>query len=217
MPEPSTISPDELAEILRLHKLWILGDPKGQKADLRFADLRSADLRFADLRSADLRYADLGSANLRYADLGSANLRSADLGFADLRYADLRYANLGLADLRYANLGYADLGSANLGYADLWSANLRYANLGLAKGFWRSHAVLSEILWRAAGAVVSRQMLAAFIGRQTAWCWEQWSSFDHPERDWAIGELAKWIVDGDDTVPAALTAAIQSAREKVRE
>ena len=120
---------EELKEIIRKHQLWLTTDPDGEKADLRYADLRSANLR-----SADLRYADLRSANLSYADLRYANLRSADLRYADLRSADLSYANLRSADLRSANLRsadlrYANLRSANLSYADLRSANLSYADL----------------------------------------------------------------------------------------
>jgi hypothetical protein len=45
----------ELNEIVRLHKLWLIGDKVGKKANLSSADLSSADLSSADLRSADLR------------------------------------------------------------------------------------------------------------------------------------------------------------------
>ena len=79
-----TYTKEELAEILRKHKLWLANGVGGERADLRNADLYYADLRYADLRGADLYGADL-----RYADL-----RNADLYYADLRYADLRYADL---------------------------------------------------------------------------------------------------------------------------
>ena len=86
------ISKEELKEILRKHLAWLNGEPDGEKADLRFANLRSADLSYADLRSADLRFADLSSADLSSANLSSANLSSANLRFANLRSADLDFS-----------------------------------------------------------------------------------------------------------------------------
>ncbi len=52
------------------------------------------DLRGADLSDANLSGADLSGANLRGANLSDADLRRADLSDADLRGADLRRANL---------------------------------------------------------------------------------------------------------------------------
>ena len=54
-----------LNKILDNHKLWL--QTNGEKGER--ADLRSADLSFADLRSADLSYANLRSADLSSADL----------------------------------------------------------------------------------------------------------------------------------------------------
>jgi uncharacterized protein YjbI with pentapeptide repeats len=119
------VSAEKLAEILGLHLKWLRGEPGGERADLRSANLGYADLRYANLRSANLRSANLRSANLRYADL-----RSANLGYANLRSANLGYANLRSANLRSANLRSANLRSADLGSANLRSANLGYANLG---------------------------------------------------------------------------------------
>ena len=67
-----TYTKKELAEVLRLHKLWLEDNPKGIRADLSSANLRSADLSSADLSSANLRLADLSLANLRSADLSLA-------------------------------------------------------------------------------------------------------------------------------------------------
>ena len=110
----------EIKIVLKNHKKW-LSDIGGERANLRYADLRSANLRYANLRSANLRDANLSDANLRYADLSYANLS----------YADLSYANL--SD---ANLSYATLSSANLS-----SANLRYTNLSGVTG------LISPIVW----------------------------------------------------------------------
>jgi hypothetical protein len=105
------ISAKELQEIIEEHQKHLSAEG-GQRANLRYADLRGADLRGADLRYANLRGADLRDANLRYADLRGADLRYADLRGADLIDADLRDANL-----RDANLRYADLRGADLRYA----------------------------------------------------------------------------------------------------
>ena len=73
----------ELTEILDKHQKW-LREGRGERANLRGADLWRADLKEADLEEADLGGADLGGANLRGANLRRADLRRADLGGADL-------------------------------------------------------------------------------------------------------------------------------------
>ncbi len=55
---------EELANILELHKKWIMGETGGKRADLRDAVLCNAVLCNADLRGADLRGAVLCRANL---------------------------------------------------------------------------------------------------------------------------------------------------------
>ncbi len=138
---------EELREKVRLHGLWLAGDPIGQRADLRGADLRGAYLQGADLRGAYLQgaylrvaylqRADLRGADLRGADLQGAHLRGADLQRADLRVAylqgaHLRGADLQRADLRVAYLQGADLRGAYLQGADLQRADLRGADLRVA-------------------------------------------------------------------------------------
>jgi hypothetical protein len=98
------ITPDELKEYLRKHKLWVCGEDGGERADLSCADLKNVDLSCADLRGANLRGADLRNADLRGAKLSCANLSYADLRGADLRNADLRDVDLRGADLSYADL-----------------------------------------------------------------------------------------------------------------
>ena len=83
-----TYTPEQLAEILRLHALWVKPEG-GERANLYGANLRSANLSGANLRSANLRSANLSGANLSGANLRSANLRSANLRSANLRSADL--------------------------------------------------------------------------------------------------------------------------------
>ena len=141
-----TISKHELNSILIKHKMWLLKDPEGERADLMRADLMRANLIGAYLIEANLMEANLMEANLREADLREANLYKADLMEADLREAflykaNLYKANLYKADLRGANLRGADLMGANLREAnlrgtDLGGANLRGADLGGAKLDW---------------------------------------------------------------------------------
>jgi uncharacterized protein YjbI with pentapeptide repeats len=180
----------DFAAVLESHRKWLRSEAGGAKADLWGADLRGANLRHADLGGADLRHADLSDANLRYANLVGANLGCANLGHADLSGADL---------------SGADLGGANLG-----GANLRYADLRGAKFNWQSHALLSEILLRAAGDNMGRRMLAGLVAVSTDWCWDQWLSLEHPERAWAIAELAKWVRP-DDGAPEVIRAAARAA------
>ena len=125
----------ELNKILSNHKLWLMDESNGIRADLSGADLEyanldGADLRDANLSGADLRGADLRSANLWYADLRGTDLRDASLGCADLGYADLGGANLSGADLEYADLRDADLRGADLGHANLYGADFSGADLG---------------------------------------------------------------------------------------
>ena len=64
---------DQLAEVLRLHKLWVEGAEGGQGADLQGAYLQGAYLQYADLQGAYLQY-----AYLQGADLQGAYLQGAD-------------------------------------------------------------------------------------------------------------------------------------------
>ena len=127
-------TPDELAEVLRLHKLWLDNEEGGQGADLQGADLQGADLQGADLQGADLRRADLQGADLQDANLQDAYLQGANLQDANLQDADLQYADLQGANLQGAYLQRADLQRANLRRANLQGANLQGADLQGANG-----------------------------------------------------------------------------------
>src|SRR5579872_2515613 len=83
-------TPEQLAEILRLHKMWWRREPGGARANLADADLAGANLVGANLADADL-----GGADLAGADLGGAYLADADLGGAYLGDAYLGGAYLG--------------------------------------------------------------------------------------------------------------------------
>ena len=113
------------------------------RADLTGANLSEANLNGADLTGADLTRADLSGANLRWADLRWANLYGANLRGADLRWANLNGANLIWADLCGADLSVADLRGANLRGANLRGANLSEANLNGANRVRASGGVLA--------------------------------------------------------------------------
>ena len=89
----------EIKEILEKHQKWLVGEPGGERANLRGANLYGANLYGANLYGADLSGANLYGANLYGADLRGANLYGADLRGANLRGANLRGANLYGADL----------------------------------------------------------------------------------------------------------------------
>jgi hypothetical protein len=123
--EARTMTPEDITEALRLHQLWLEGNPDGRQADLRKADLHGAELSGVDLYGADLRKADL-----RDAKMGGANLNDADLKWADLRGADIRGANLNDADLSDAKMGGADLNDVDLSDAKMGGADLSEAKMG---------------------------------------------------------------------------------------
>ena len=104
----------EIAEIIRLHGLWLEGKEDGKRADLSGANLYGANLTRANLNGADLRWANLTDANLVGSDLSGADLRGADLTRANLTRANLRGSDLTRADLYGANLYGAYLSGANL-------------------------------------------------------------------------------------------------------
>ena len=95
---------DNSQEVLRLHNLWLAGDPAGERADLSLADLSRANLSWANLSWADLSRANLSGANLSRANLSGANLSRANLPGANLSRANLPRANLSRANLSGANL-----------------------------------------------------------------------------------------------------------------
>ena len=92
----------ELNKILKLHKLWLNGDPKGRCASLQDANLSGANLSKVNLSDANLKYAILSDANLEDAILSDANLEDADLSGANLMGADLSGADLSFVNLRNA-------------------------------------------------------------------------------------------------------------------
>ena len=153
-----------------------------------------------------LKHALIEAASKR-AHLGGANLWGANLWGADLGGAYLRGAYLRDAHLGGANLWGADLGGADLGGADGRSR---------VRMNWSSHALIADILLRAAGSNVARRSLAGLILISTDWCWTKWLKLKHPERGWALRTLAPWLHAEDvvdDEVREALTKARAPAKK----
>ena len=88
---------EELAEIVRLHGLWLIGHPDGKRANLCGRDLSGDDLchaSLADLYHTDLSGADLSGANLSKSYLDGANLSGADLTDARFAFSKMSEVNL---------------------------------------------------------------------------------------------------------------------------
>jgi len=79
-----------------------------------------------------------------------------------------------------------------------FSAGGRTPNLNEAVLSWRSHALLSEILWREANTTEQKKF-AAFVERQTEWCYAEFLEYGEtcPEVAWAIDVLRPWVRNGD--------------------
>jgi hypothetical protein len=105
---------NELAEVLRLHQLWLADVEGGVKADLSGSNLSGANLSGSDLRDADLRDADLSGSDLSGANLRGSDLRDANLSGSILIGSDLSYSYLSRANLSYSNLSRANLSGAAL-------------------------------------------------------------------------------------------------------
>lgn len=94
------MTPKQITEALREHKLWLRGKDGGKKADFGRADLRDADLRGAELQGANLRWANLRNASLEGADLQRADLTGARLHQARLQGVRLWSTIGNMAEIR---------------------------------------------------------------------------------------------------------------------
>ncbi len=91
---PDRMPEEKLAEILRKHAMFLMGQPDGKRAYLRWANLKGANLSRANMEGANLCGADLERVNMEGANLCGANLSGEYLEGVNLRGADLRGADL---------------------------------------------------------------------------------------------------------------------------
>jgi hypothetical protein len=113
------MTPQELQNVLDLHRKWLLDEAGGTIANLDGASLDGASLDGASLDGANLARAYLARASLDGASLTGANLARAYLAGASLDGASLDGASLARAYLAGASLDGASLDGANLTGANL--------------------------------------------------------------------------------------------------
>jgi uncharacterized protein YjbI with pentapeptide repeats len=115
--------PKAIAEAIRLHGLWIDGNPLGACASMRNKNLRDCLLEGVRLQGVEAERCSFAGAIMK-----GAWLTAGDFDFADFQACDLRRAYLIDASLYRANLRFADLSGARLRGADLTGADLRDVN-----------------------------------------------------------------------------------------
>lgn len=93
------ITQAELDEILKKHELWLIGDPKGKRAEYPCYDLSGLNFSERNLTRANFSSCDFKGANLNGTNLTGACLIFSDLGETDLSKTDLTGADLRKADL----------------------------------------------------------------------------------------------------------------------
>lgn len=128
------MKPEELNKIMERHRMWLIGEEGGERADFQGESLPNTDFRHADLQHAILFETDLQQSILEKAILYKTDLRFSVLSRVDLRKAFLRETIL-----RYSNLDHADLHGANLYRADMRGANIDYASWPLWRGSLEAH------------------------------------------------------------------------------
>ena len=111
-----------------------------------------------------------------------------------------------------------EFGNSDFSDANLRSADLRGADLSDIIFNYQSHALISEVLYRAK-TNHEQGMFAAYVGRETGMCWEDWLKefADDPRLEWALRELAKWHKDGDNAPECVLKYVTNGEGEKEAE
>jgi hypothetical protein len=148
------------------------------------------------------------------AYLDGAYLAGAYLDGAYLDRASLNRAYFNRASLNGASLECASLDGASLYGASFNGASLYGASFNGAKINWQSHALIAEILRRAAGDDVDKRCLVGGILISTDWCWDKMLAIDHPQKQWAIETLLPWIQEGDDAPPELVRFKTADATRK---
>lgn len=115
--------PKAIAEAIRLHSLWIDGNPLGACASMRNGNLQDCLLEGVRLQGVEAERCSFSGAIMK-----GAWLTAGDFDFADFQACDLRRAYLIDASLYRAKLRFADLSGARLRGADLTGADLRDVN-----------------------------------------------------------------------------------------
>lgn len=122
----------ELGAKIRLHESFVLRQPGGKRADLRFVTWPSKKFANRRLDGIELSGADLSGVNFSgtcfdESSLNCSNLSRADFTGCSIRRADLRGARLAGAIFDRANLEGADFRQATIAFFD---KDGRWNNIG---------------------------------------------------------------------------------------
>lgn len=154
------------------------------------------------IEGEDLSGINLSGAKLRGSYLYRVNLSNADLTGADLTDVGIHNSNLTgvdlyCADLIAAVLASVDLTGACLAGASFVGAYIQDVILTGAKLNWSSHQLMSILLLKEAGCDIEKRAIAGIVAVSTDWCWRDFLEVDYPGKDWALGVLRGYIVEGD--------------------
>jgi len=69
-----TYTHEELKEILKLHKMWLLEKERGKRADLSGSDISCSNLSCSNLSGSDISCSNLSGSNLSGSELINAIL-----------------------------------------------------------------------------------------------------------------------------------------------
>jgi uncharacterized protein YjbI with pentapeptide repeats len=139
-----TYTVDELAEILRLHQLYLDGHIDGKKADLSYSNLSYSNLSYSNLRYS----------NLSYSDLRGCDLSGCDLSGSNLSYSNLRYSNLSGCNLSRCNLiligqdirGYLFWATDEDGYVTIRAGCRQFTGIAAAREHWEARHLDDPVL-----------------------------------------------------------------------
>ena len=92
----------ELEIILAKHRIWLLGEPGGERANLSGANLSGANLVGTNLKETNLAGANMAGADMEGTDMEGANLKETNLRRTNMVGAYLERANLEGADIDYS-------------------------------------------------------------------------------------------------------------------
>ena len=112
-------STPDIVAVLRSHENYVLRQPQGKRAFLRFVNL---DGIYLSKRRLD--EIDFSGATLRGANFAAANLSRASLSCTDLTNANFAGTNLSQADLRGARVSGANFDNADMERSDFRQATI---------------------------------------------------------------------------------------------
>ena len=210
------ISKTEIKRRIKAHSQWLKNRETGKQADFSYCDLMGVDLSFNNLSyakfvGADLSHVKLNYCDLSHADFSHAKLRSTKIWHSNACFAKFDFANLMGADSQSTDFLCASFIGANLRYTRWTNANIRDCKFQKATINWYSRELVGQLLEQAAwqgdsmSALYHRRLdLAILIGNKAGECWKEWLALDHPDTDWAVSVLMKYVNEEDDA-PDSLT------------